>query len=498
MKNKFALLFIPLLSTSLIGCNNQPKRKVNKDISIVYTTDVHCGIDNNLGYSSLYAYKEELKKTNYVTLVDAGDYLQGNLIGAISNGEYLIEMMNAVEYDIVTLGNHEFDYGMDVLHDRLTEFNGEITSCNFTYIGDKENKFEMVEPYIIKNYGYRKIGFIGVTTPTTLVESNPKNFYEDDKLAYDFGAKTPEDFYSLIQKNIDDCKEAGADYIIALSHLGSSQNYEPYSSIDVISNTSGVLAFLDGHCHANIPWEKHKNKNNEDVLLVDTGYQLNEFASLTISESGKISYEFVTEYSKKSTKIDSLVEEINEKVDKEGDKVVATIDVDLSITDDNGVRMIRNREMPIGNLVADAYKVITSSEIAFINGGGVRANLKKGDVTYKDIKGVNPFGNTVIKKKTTGAKILDYLEFASREVQKERVNPEGTAPVGENGEFAQVSGLKFDIDTSIPSSVIVEEGSFVKVDGPRRVKNVKVLKNDTYVDIDANKEYEIASIDFIL
>ena len=494
IKNKIKLvLLVGLITPTLFGCNN--KRKT--DISIIYTTDVHCGLDTNLGYSSLYSYKETLSKTNYVTLVDSGDYLQGDFVGAISNGEYIINTMNKVGYDIATIGNHEFDYGMDELSLRLNEFKGDVTSCNFTYIGKKENKFKNIKPYVIKEYGDKKVGYIGVTTPHSLVESSPDNFLEDGELVYDFGNKTAEDFYALIQSNINKCKSDGADYIIMLSHLGSLDNYKPYSSLDVLSHTSGALAFLDGHAHISLPWETHKNKDNVDTLLVDTGYKLNNFASLTIKEDGSITHEFINEYDKKSSKIDKYIKEINKQADEKGNKVVANIDVDLKITDEDGIRMVRNRETPIGNLVSDAYRTIVNADIGVVNGGGIRDNLIKGDVTYKDIKNVHPFGNELMKKRTTGAKILDYLELTSMNVDTIRVKD--GKPYGENGSFAHVSGLKYTIDTSIPTSVILNEsGEFVRVDGLRRVKNVQVLEDGNYVDIDPNKEYTISSHDFLL
>ena len=499
MKNKtLKLLLLTFISLPLIGCGKNKKEPVvEKDsLSIVYTTDVHCGIDENLGYSAVYDYKEKLEKDRYVTLVDAGDYLQGDFVGAISSGEYPMEVMNACEYDIIAIGNHEFDYGIDTMNTRLKEFNGDVVACNISYTGHNENKIDYIKPYVIKDYGFTKVGYIGVTTPTTLTESDPLNFIEDGETVYDFGG-TPEHFYSLVQANINKCKNEGANYIILLSHLGSLDNYKPYSSIDVIEHTSGVTAFLDGHCHADVPWTTVKNKDNVDTLLVDAGTKLKEFASLTINKNGNISYEFIDQYEGRSEKINKVVEEINQKADEQGNKVVANIDVDLKITDDDGIRMIRNREMPIGNLVADAYKDITGADIGVVNGGGIRDNLKKGDVTYKEIKNVHPFGNVLMKKKTTGRKILDLLEFSSMNTDIERVKD--GKPYGENGTFSHVSGLKYTIDTSIPTSVVLDDaGNFIRVDGERRVKNVLVLEDDNYVPIKENKEYTIASHNFLL
>ena len=139
-------------------------------------------------------------------------------------------------------------------------------TCLFSdiIIGHKENKFSKVKPYIIKQYGRKKVGYVGVTTPSTLVESNPDHFIEEGELAYDFGGSSKEGFYKIVQDNIDACKKDGANYVIILSHLGSLKEYSPFSSFDVLENTSGATAFLDGHAHASVPWTILKNKNNED------------------------------------------------------------------------------------------------------------------------------------------------------------------------------------------------------------------------------------------
>ena len=491
MKKQFtSLLTLTLLFSSLVGCgNNDSPKKVDKDISIIYTTDVHCGVSDNLGYAKLSDYRNKLEETNYVALVDSGDYLQGGFIGTISKGEYVMDIVNEMDYDVLTLGNHEFDYGIDILKERLDTYSGDIVSCNFSYIGKKENKLDMVKPYVIKEYGNRKVGFIGVTTPTTLTSSDPRIFIEDDEVAYDFGASTKEHFYSLVQDNINSCKADGADYIIMLSHLGSLDVYNPYSSIDVINNTTGVLAFLDGHSHVDLPWTTVKNKNDENTLLVGAGTKLNEFASITISTSGEISTSFINEYEDIDIDMDNYVKSIEELAKEEGDKVVSTIDVDL-----NGERsLVRTREAPIGNLISDAYKNVANADIGVVNGGGIRAGLTKGEVTYREIMDVHPFGNNLMLKKTKGSSIRDYLEYCYMKV----TNVVGE---GEFGTFSQVSGLKCNIDTSIESTVVVDEttGNFIEVAGARRVKDIKVYKNGEYVDLVDSEDYTIASHDFLL
>ena len=183
-------LVVSFLALSLVGCNANK----DKDIVILYTSDVHCGIDKNIGYDSLSAYKKQLEKDNYVTLMDTGDNISGDFIGAVSKGEYIIDLMNEVGYDSMTLGNHEFDYGMDILSQRVEQFKGDVLSCNFKYIGKKENKFNKVKPYKIISYGKKKVGFVGVTTPFTIVDSTPSYFQEDNEFAYSFTGDNAEEF----------------------------------------------------------------------------------------------------------------------------------------------------------------------------------------------------------------------------------------------------------------------------------------------------------------
>lgn len=148
MKNSlFSIIISSLAIVSLVSCNNPAPESTTtseyinqKDISVIYTSDVHCGLDDNLGYASLAAYKKNLAKTNEVLLVDSGDFLQGDFVGAISEGEYVIEVMNKVKYDIVTLGNHEFDYGISTMAKRLKELDSDIVCSNVKYTGKKKTK----------------------------------------------------------------------------------------------------------------------------------------------------------------------------------------------------------------------------------------------------------------------------------------------------------------------------------------------------------------------
>ena len=481
-------------STTKVG----PVLENDKDIIIMNTTDIHCAYAKYFGYSRLVNFKKEYEKTNYVSLVDSGDYLQGGLIGNISNGKYIIDIMNEAGYDAATIGNHEFDYGMDALSNRIDEFNGDILSCNFKYIGKYEDKFETVKPYTIKTFGIYKVGYVGVTTPETLVSSNPKNFKEDGEIAYSFTANSSTEFYNCIQNNIDACKNAGADYVILLSHTGNNEENKPYTSTDIINNTTGYVAFMDGHAHKDVNWTTVKDKNNNDILYSECGTELKEFSTLTIKKNGELETNYVAydsnNPSEKDNSMETFINTIKADVDEIGNQVLTTIDITLKITDEDGKRLVRARETQIGNLISDAYRYYMNAEIGIVNGGGIRDDLEAGAVTYYDMMNVHPFGNVIVTKKVLGSQILDYLELVSR-----ATSTTYDKNVGENGGFANVSGLKYSIDVTKESTVVTDEpGNFIRVDGDRRVTNVMVLENGSYVALDPNKEYVVASLDFML
>jgi 2',3'-cyclic-nucleotide 2'-phosphodiesterase (5'-nucleotidase family) len=184
--------------------------------------------------------------------------------------------------------------------------------------------------------------------------------------------------------------------------------------------------------------------------------------------------------------IKEATEELNTKLKE----VVAGSDVTLTISDptekdDNGkaVRIIRKRETNLGDLCADAYRIQTGADIGIVNGGGIRVNIASGDITLENIYSVFPFNNSVCVIAVTGQQILDALEWGAR-----------LAP-GENGGFLQVSGLSYEIDTSVPSSCTFDEnGLFTGITGTRRGKNVFVGEEP----IDPRKAYTLASHDYML
>lgn len=453
------------------------------DIVVLYTNDVHSGIDDNIGYAGLAAYKaEKLKQTNHVTLVDAGDAIQGGTSGALSKGQYPIDIMNKVGYDIAVPGNHEFDYGMDRFFELVKASKAKYISSNFMDLRTDKSVFE---PYVIKEYGQAKVAFVGISTPESITKSTPA-YFQNDKGEYIYGFQndaTGDKLYATVQSAIDAAKKAGANYVIAIGHLGIDEQSKPWTSKEVIAKTTGLDAFIDGHSHSTIASEIVKNKEGKDVTLSSTGTKLAAIGELVIS-GGKISTSLITNYEAKDATVDEFIKEVNDKVSALTKKVIGKSAVNLTTMEADGkTRAIRNQETNLGDFCADAYKYAANADIGFIQGGGIRANINAGDITYGDMLAVHPWGSMLCKIEVTGQQVLDALEFATRNTPDEV------------GGFLQVSGITFDIDTTVPSTVKTDDNKmYVSVEGARRVLNVKV----NGVAIDPYKTYTLASTNYIL
>ena len=453
------------------------------DIVVLYTNDVHCGIDDSIGYAGLAAYKaDKLKETKNVVLVDAGDAIQGDLAGALSKGDYIVDIMNQVGYDVAVPGNHEFDFGMDQFLALTKKSNAKYISSNFT--DTKANK-TVFDPYVIKELGGKKVAFVGISTPESITKSTPA-FFQDEKgnYIYDFcNDKTGKKLYKAVQNAIDAAKAEGADYVIALGHMGIDDQSKPWTSREVIANTTGLNAFIDGHSHSTVASEAVKDKDGKEVTLSQTGPKLAAIGELIITADGKISTSLVTDYAAKDEKTASLIKEVKDKIEAVSSKKVGTSEVLLTTLDAEGKRAVRNQETTMGNFCADAYRIIGGADIGVVQGGGVRADIKAGDVTYGDIIALHPWGNMYGVIEATGQQILDALELGARSTPDEV------------GGFLQVSGISYEIDTTVPSTVVTDENAmFVKVAGARRVVNVKVGG----VPIDPKKTYTVASTTYIL
>ena len=452
--------------------------KDNDTIVILYENDVHCAVE---GYSKLAAMKNELMESYAnVGVVSVGDYIQGSSLGAISKGEYIIDLMNLVGYDAVTLGNHEFDYKLPRLNELSSMMNTKPISCNFQRKGEDKSYFE---PYSIVSYGDVDIAYIGITTPSTLSSSSPAQFKDEDgNYIYTFNVET---LYDVIQANIDAAKAQGADYIIALSHIGYEEDEQYEDVVDLIENTDGFDVVLDGHSHSVIENMKLTDEGGNEVVLTSTGTKFEHIGKLTIRD-GNFTTELVktADYAKTDATVDALLQQINAEYSVLGERKVAVSETELITHDKDGNRLVRIQETNLGDLCADAFREVMSADIGYVNGGGLRAPIAKGDVTFNDVLSVFPFNNQVVLAEVKGQVIRDFLELALKYWPTE------------SGAFPHLSGITFSVNTSIESAAQVDENwVFTGIDGQYRVYNIKVQNRESgvYEPIDLNKTYSIAS-----
>lgn len=480
-----AVLLISILPVSAFAGNSNDSA-MSDDIVILYENDVHCVVE---GYSKIAAMKTELQETYaHVGVVSGGDYIQGNSLGVVSKGQYIVELMNLVGYDAVTLGNHEFDFRMERLEELVSMMETKPISCNFQKIGEDTSYFK---PYSIVSYGDVDIAYIGITTPSTLTTAAPAQFKDEDgNFLYTFNPST---LYEVVQRNIDAALAEGADYVIAISHIGYAED-ELYGDIEdvetLIRNTSGFDVVLDAHSHSVIEGMTLTDKGGNEVLLSSTGTKFEYIGKLTISVDG-LQTELIktAEYQATDAAVDAYIAKIYEEYAVLGERKVAISEVDLITKDGDGNRLVRKAETNLGNLCADAFRYVVDADIGYMNGGSIRADMLQGDVPVNSLLSVQPFNNSVVLAEISGQAFLDMMEMAMM------IWPE------ENGSFPHVSGVTFSVNTAIPSSVVLNEyEEFVGVSGEYRVYDLKIYNRETgnYEPIDLNKTYTLAASNYIL
>jgi 2',3'-cyclic-nucleotide 2'-phosphodiesterase (5'-nucleotidase family) len=497
MKKRLLPLILIMALLLSLGCGlaSADDAERSADIVILFTSDVHCGINQGFGYAGLQQIAEyHMAQGDDVILVDDGDNIQGEPIGTMSKGETLVKLMNEMGYSVAIPGNHEFDYGMEQFLSltELAEF--PYISCNF----NKEGEL-VFDPYVLFDLGGATVAFVGVTTPQTLISSTPKYFQDENgEFIYGFFQdETGEALYNAVQTAVDDARAEGADYVVVMAHLGNEEECRPWTYADVIEHVSGIDVFLDGHSH-DTDQVVVTDKDGHDVLRSACGTKLGSIGCVRIAQDGTITTGLYSWNEKVAApellginnEMAQAVEEATADLNELLTTVVANSQVFLTISDpeavdNNGkpIRMVRRAETNLGDLCADAYRDQSGADIAFDNGGGIRVSMEAGDITLNDILKVHPFGNAMCVIEVTGQQVLDALEWGAHAVP------------GENGGFLQVSGLTYEIHSYIESPCISDENSmFVGIEGERRVKNV--LVNGEPIDPEAT--YTLACHDYML
>lgn len=485
-----------------------PKLHQDFSLTILYTNDVHTYMDKAVpaqSYATAAAMKAaELEAGNNVLLVDAGDHVQGTAYGAMDEGATIISLMNDAGYDVATLGNHEFDYGMARAMQVIEDAEYPYISCNFIELATGK---PVLAPH--KTFTFdRKLGglssvrvaFVGISTPETMSKSTPAYFMDEKMENYLYTFCADEDgsaLYKQVQKAIDAAAKC-ADYVIALGHIGVDESSAPYTSKEIIANTTGLTAFIDGHSHTVMPCEEVLDAAGKRVLLTQTGEYFNNIGKMTLTLDGVVS-ELVNVYDAADESIAAEQNAWIGSVDEMLGEKIAVSDVDFWINDpETGKRMIRTQETNLGDFCADAYYYYFNGieelpcDIAVMNGGGIRANEKAGDWSYKTVREVNPFGNVLCLMSVKGQQIADAIEFASRFAGQGK----------ENGGFLHVAGAVYEIDSAVTSSVKVDASGIWtgSAEGERCVKNLCIYNRETgvYEPIDVNRDYALAGTNYTL
>lgn len=474
-----------LLAFVLAGC-------ARKDIVILFDNDAHCTVK---GYAHMAALKDEVRlHTPHVAVVSAGDFLQGDVVGSISRGQYIVDIMNEVPYDFVTVGNHEFDYSVPRMLDLTGQLSAKVLCCNFSRITSSrepitDNREPIYPSYTIRRYGPVSVAYVGVTTPTTFNSSTPTYFLDDQgQVCYSFHM---DETISLVQQAVDEARSKGADYVVVISHLGD--NTYPLSSRDLVKASHGIDVILDGHAH-NVLNERLPDANGDTLILTSTGSKFLNIGKLTITKEGALNVELIPSVSSNANYIpcnDAVMKticRIQSQIEEQVSEVVGYTELNLRDYDEKGNRLVRNSETEISCILADAMRWVGGTDLGCIHGGSIRAAVPKGNITLGEVMAVLPFNNSLASVRMTGSQLRDALEVSV-----------ATWPV-ENGDFHIFSGLRYTINPRVKSSVVFDEnGFFASVGATRRVVKVEIEQPDgTWQPIDDKAVYTVSGLNYTL
>lgn len=443
---------------------------------ILHTNDVHGAI---AGYAYITALKADYEaKGAEVILVDAGDYSQGTSYVSVTKGLDAIEMMNAAGYDVVTLGNHEFDYGYTQLKDNMTKAKFKVL-CADVFNADGTPIFDANYTYTTKS-GV-KVGFFGMETPETQTKANPTKI---KGLTF----ATNDAFTKAAADQVEALKDA--DVVICLAHLGVDGESKPYRSTDLYAAVKGIDFIIDGHSHTVMT----KGENGEPIQSTGTAFA--NIGVIVIDDATKKiesnSLFEIKEDTAKDATVAAAAQKIIDRIDKEYGAVFAKSEVVL-----NGAKAPngnRDSETNNGDLITDAmvWKILQDKEsltvdadhvVAVTNGGGIRKAINPGDVTKKNINEVLPFGNTVVTIYITGAELLEALEASTY------CTPDAI------GGFPQVSGINYTISTAVAYDANAETYPASTYYGPKSINRV-TINSINGKEFKADDTYAVITNDF--
>ena len=453
-------------------------------MTIMHTNDTHShheaqGRSGDGGAARQASVVKDIRaEVDNSLLLDAGDRFTGTLFHKYYAGEDNVKVMNALGYDAMALGNHEFDNGLEVLERFVTGVDFPVLSAN-TDFGTLETLASAVPGSAVLDVGGEKVGVIGLVTAET--PEITINFSNKDQITWSANYAT------AVNRETAKLKADGVNKIILITHIGLGLDKE------VAANTTDIDVIVGGHSHTVIssifkeggdteyPLEV-ENADGDPVYIVQAGDRDRYLGRLNLrfDDDGLVTRArgdliLLSKHIKPDPAVQAMVDELARPIEELRNTVVALEDGTAVVSNQLMTnKTCRAGECLIGNLLTDAMRDETGSDIAITNGGGIRADIDEGEVTVGEVLTVLPFGNTVATLKLTGAQIAASLEHGVGRVGGK----------GGTGRFPQVSGLRYEFDsTSAPGS---------------RLKRVEVGDSSGgYAPIDEAKMYTVATNNFM-
>lgn len=428
-----------------------------KKITILHTNDTHARINegtyDGMGLAKLSTLvKQHEAENENVLLLDAGDTFHGTTFATLEQGKSIAEVFNAVGYDGMAAGNHDFNYG----YERLLELKEMVTfpvlSANVIV---EETGELLLPPYMIQEIDGVKLGIFGLSTPETHYKTHPKNVE---------GLKFT-DPVEAAQMMVAELQAQEVDVIIALTHLGTDASSTD-TSIKVAEGATGIDLIVDGHSHT------EENVGVSGTLIVSSGEYTKNLGvvELTFDENGELVGKEGSLISKEDAvevEPDAEVQAVIDAIAASQETILAEVVGSTSVILDGEREQVRAGETNLGNLITDAMLNETGAEVAITNGGGIRASIDAGEITKGEVITVLPFGNYIVTKEVTGAVIKAALE-----------NGIDSYPDAK-GAFPHVAGITYTIDASKPAG---ERAVSIQINGE---------------SIDLEKTYVLATNDFL-
>ncbi|MCL1795498.1 MAG: bifunctional metallophosphatase/5'-nucleotidase [Clostridia bacterium] len=384
-------------------------------ITIFHTNDVHGRYNSvaGMGYAMMASYVNRARQSGNVLVLDAGDTLHGTVFASSVKGESIVEVMNAIGYDAMAMGNHDFNYGLDRLKELSDMMEFPLLSATIT----KRNGDHAFDAYAIIEIAEKKIAVIGAQNPDIVTAIHPDHVKD---IAFS-GVE-------LVERAVMDVQKLGADAIVVLAHWGTPE------SVKTLASIPGVSVVIDGHSHTEL-YNIEQSADEAHALVTSTGEYLQNLGKVTLifaPEGGlTVEAELIPNPGvfEDHTTI-RAIEAVELAQSAELNRVIGETEVELM-----GERAdVRTSESNWGNLACDIFIEATGADVALINGGNIRATTAAGPITARDIFTVFPFGNLVVMLEVDGQALIDSIEVGLS------LYPEA------NGGFPQVGGMSFTFD----------------------------------------------------